>query len=1068
MNYINYRKYFIWIYTFFFILVLSYNINANIFVGSNGRILVENSGEISIQGSCTNNGIFTSNNGTVCFWGTSPDFFNGLGTNTLDDLILDKLAGAELTLDNTLTINGTLTLKNGFLGNGSEQGSFNGNPGKRIKFTRPLFGGINDKSIFTSSRTGKFAPERADTFSTETPLSKRIKYINQRASSEISTLRNTKYLSDPLNRLGTLIFGNEAAIIRENGSLTFIPTFGDSIDLFYNVAVTTGYEIPSATSILQNMTINISSGTITLSQDATVNDTLKILEGSLNTDTYTMTMGTSAVVDAEPDDINGNLVGEPYYVGTGAYTNSELGVSLSAGNNIGNFSVLLFIRSVTIGSNEGILRRWRLDSDIPPSGRDMTILWSSDADNGKDLSNLQVFRSPNEGLTWYHIGGPVDISGAGDPRSIVISDLDSFSDWTVDEPEFSISPETIDFGTVAVNAILTEQFTITNESTSIIYGYINTPTCYTIEEATDEVMRRNSNRRNVNENNPEIKRSARKGDIEPDVYRDDNESRNLIYYNITAGSDKTFNLTFSPTSNTQYNGNVYIRRYNSTGNPSKYLPVTGTGTYPPDIDIVPDSLYATLYQDSTATQSLNIANNGEIDLVYSASVFYPGGDRDQLIVSPQGSDYWTGTCTSSAKTDASEVRGYNIEDGWMKFDISSIPDAAIITSVEFHGYVNDTYYPYWSITPVSNDPVITGAEILHADIVAEAYYGYYLYRYESGSYSTGWKGHTLVGTAATDIQISLSQDWFAIGIVSRISSTMRYINFDGWHQSHPPYLVVNYTLSSSYSWLSLDGGASVNGTVISGTPDNISVGFDASGLTDDTYTADIIVTSNDPDESTNNIPITLNVSTPGISVSTTNIDFGNVEVGQDSTVQFYLENTGTATLDGTITTPTAYSVAEVTDERTDNRRNIRRPERFETDSRNVLSYSIPGSSTTYFNLTFTPPSATTYSGNVVITHNAPGDDETIAVNGNGITTPDPPSNVTISVSGSDIILTWDVVPYANSYKIYRSTNPYETNWGTPIYIVGTPSFEDTGAASGTKYFYYITADTDDVPVDIMK
>ncbi|MCW8805236.1 MAG: glycoside hydrolase, partial [Ignavibacteriaceae bacterium] len=78
---------------------------------------------------------------------------------------------------------------------------------------------------------------------------------------------------------------------------------------------------------------------------------------------------------------------------------------------------------------------------------------------------------------------------------------------------------------------------------------------------------------------------------------------------------------------------------------------------------------------------------------------------DTMKIYPGNGAYWTGTCTASAKTDTSEVRGANSEDGWIVFDVSSFPSGTIFTSAEFFGYVNATYYPYWSLTPMGTiDP----------------------------------------------------------------------------------------------------------------------------------------------------------------------------------------------------------------------------------------------------------------------------------------------------------------------------------------------------------------------------
>ena len=184
----------------------------------------------------------------------------------------------------------------------------------------------------------------------------------------------------------------------------------------------------------------------------------------------------------------------------------------------------------------------------------------------------------------------------------------------------------------------------------------------------------------------------------------------------------------------------------------------------------------------------------------------------------------------------------------MMFDVSSIPDGSVINSVEFHGYVNATYYPYWNINPVSNNPLTASPSALYSDIMAEANSGFYLYQSEPSNYTTGWKVHSLVGNVNSNLQSALVQDWFAIGIMDRDNSSSYYIGFDGWNETNKPYLVIDYTMPiPPYTWLTLDGTTTTNGTLAGQDSQTVQVGFDASGLEEGIYTADIEISSNDPD-----------------------------------------------------------------------------------------------------------------------------------------------------------------------------------------------------------------------------
>jgi len=70
--------------------------------------------------------------------------------------------------------------------------------------------------------------------------------------------------------------------------------------------------------------------------------------------------------------------------------------------------------------------------------------------------------------------------------------------------------------------------------------------------------------------------------------------------------------------------------------------------------------------------------------------------------------------------------------------------------------------------------------------------------------------------------------------------------------------------------------------------------------------------------------------------------------------------------------------------------------------------------------------------------------------------PDPPTNLTIEIVGNDVVLTWDEVTGANSYKIYSSDDPYESheNWNYKDEVTGTTWSE---TIPEEKKFYYVTA-----------
>jgi carboxypeptidase T len=289
-----------------------------------------------------------------------------------------------------------------------------------------------------------------------------------------------------------------------------------------------------------------------------------------------------------------------------------------------------------------------------------------------------------------------------------------------------------------------------------------------------------------------------------------------------------------------------------------YGPIPG----PANISLNPSIFEKTLGLAGTGTDILTVSNTGETALTFTAGVVYSGSSGNTSVTAyPLNANYNSGTTTSTVKTLVSLVKGYpTTEAGWMKFDVSSIPDGATINSVEFHGYVNATHYPDWNINPVTNDPLTATPSVLYTDIKAESSTGYYLYRSEASSYATGWKVHMLGGNANANLQAALVQNWFAIGIMDRDNSATYYIGFDGWNETNKPYLVVNYTYVPAYTWLKVNGSGTTSGTVPPGANQQIPVSFDAGTLAVGSYTANIQVSSNDPDQPMVLIPCTLTIS----------------------------------------------------------------------------------------------------------------------------------------------------------------------------------------------------------------
>ena len=170
---------------------------------------------------------------------------------------------------------------------------------------------------------------------------------------------------------------------------------------------------------------------------------------------------------------------------------------------------------------------------------------------------------------------------------------------------------------------------------------------------------------------------------------------------------------------------------------------------------------------------------------------------DTVDVYPQNVNYWTGTCSPSAKTQVSLANAIEFEVGWMAFDTSPIVNdpSTVILGIEFHGYLYANIYPWWSITPMGSvNPVTATAAAINSQVSNNYQQGTaYSFNQEAGTLTIGWLTRPLETTAPTDLKNALGQGWFAIGIVDWDFSTSYYVEFQGWAEANIPYLTVIYT-----------------------------------------------------------------------------------------------------------------------------------------------------------------------------------------------------------------------------------------------------------------------------------
>jgi|GEM_PF-1384783 len=250
-----------------------------------------------------------------------------------------------------------------------------------------------------------------------------------------------------LGLIGSNVSG-DSILINNGAYLRSLSTTGQIVSgvLQYDAGSTLEYAATASQHTRQellqtvpNILVNNSAG-VTMDTTAIVTGNLTMNNGSLNTGVDSLILGPSATLVGEQAGryVIGKLL-TARSVGAGSSDFGGVGVSLNAGSDdLGSVRVTRIsgsagkaVASITgTNADTSIARRWNISSDNPPaSGRNLTLSWVSDDDNGRDLTTAQLWKSLDGGSTWTATFPSHDVSST---RSIM-ENVTSFSAWTVSD-----------------------------------------------------------------------------------------------------------------------------------------------------------------------------------------------------------------------------------------------------------------------------------------------------------------------------------------------------------------------------------------------------------------------------------------------------------------------------------------------------------------------------------------------------------------------------------------------------------------------------------------------------------
>lgn len=273
---------------------------------TSGTFTISPGNTLTLEGTVSGSGAMA---GSI----TSNITFQGTGAATLPAITLNTLTinrdASTVSLGGAVTVS-TLNLNNGTLSIGANTLTVNSTISQT---SGTLTGGSSSNLIFTTSLAGQNIPSA--TYNNLT--------LNNTGSNPFSvdaggiTVNGTLTLTrDELNNsTNGITFGNGANIIinrtgtNNAGAITVAPTFGTSVNVSYTGtgAITTGPELPSSASVLNNLTINNSAG-VTLSAARTVNGALTLTTGTLSSSgNLTMNLNNGYIANTGTGAISGNI-----------------------------------------------------------------------------------------------------------------------------------------------------------------------------------------------------------------------------------------------------------------------------------------------------------------------------------------------------------------------------------------------------------------------------------------------------------------------------------------------------------------------------------------------------------------------------------------------------------------------------------------------------------------------------------------------------------------------------------------------------------------------------------------
>ena len=168
---------------------------------------------------------------------------------------------------------------------------------------------------------------------------------------------------------------------------------------------------------------------------------------------------------------------------------------------------------------------------------------------------------------------------------------------------------------------------------------------------------------------------------------------------------------------------------------------------------------------------------------------------------PPTEEFATGYTDGTTKTSGDmHCESNGGVQGWMKFDVSSIPAGATINAIKIYFNCISTSNSYVKLTSAGKlDPATASASDLY-DSITNATSNYYTTTYISGFGSTGWKNFNMSSSAISNLQTNgLANGYFTVGFYEYETYSGYKLYASGYEDANKPYIEVTYTATVTCS-----------------------------------------------------------------------------------------------------------------------------------------------------------------------------------------------------------------------------------------------------------------------------